>query len=300
MRTDPTAPSWTMNSSSNLSCAMVRAISHKSAVATRAGQCCCPVIGQPGMWALPDQAGHHHTTRPTQASKRLPGRCPLPWQRPCAPALPPVSGAVQIEELRLAGGPSPYEGRVELRLANNSEWGTLCGTWSTDSDAQLAQVVCRQLGFEPSRALARGGGIYGGSSLQAAATAIACTGEEELLEDCRLKLESQGCEWGSPAFGVSCNGALLMLVGAWQSATEVLHGNSGAELLSPAFRSCWVPTTLAAVPELQRCVMCNQQSSVVFPRLPLPARRLPRNHRHPPGGRPVRQAGPAGSTAAGQ
>ena len=127
------------------------------------------------------------------------GSYPLRQWRPFAPTLLPLTGAVQVEELRLAGGPSPSEGRVELRLANSSEWGTLCGTSSTGLDTQLAQVVCRELGFEPSRALARGGGIYGSGGLQDAAATVECTGEEDSLENCIMQLESQGSECGSPA-----------------------------------------------------------------------------------------------------
>ena len=45
-------------------------------------------------------------------------------------------------ELRLRGGTTPMEGRVEICI--NRIWGTICDTfWNY----QEAQVVCRQLGF---------------------------------------------------------------------------------------------------------------------------------------------------------
>ena len=45
-------------------------------------------------------------------------------------------------EIRLGGGATPNEGRVEICLDNH--WGTLCDNgW----DVADAQVVCRQLGY---------------------------------------------------------------------------------------------------------------------------------------------------------
>ena len=45
-------------------------------------------------------------------------------------------------DIRLVGGTTMYEGRVEL--CYNETWGTICdGFWTTND----ANVACRQLGF---------------------------------------------------------------------------------------------------------------------------------------------------------
>ena len=62
--------------------------------------------------------------------------------------LPPLpfkskSSVCVAGELRLVGGVSPYEGRVEVCGADG-EWGTVCDDgWSLAN----TRVVCRQLNF---------------------------------------------------------------------------------------------------------------------------------------------------------
>ena len=48
-------------------------------------------------------------------------------------------------DVRLVGGATYFEGRVEICL--NNEWGTICGQMWNNTDAG---VVCRQLRLSPT------------------------------------------------------------------------------------------------------------------------------------------------------
>ena len=237
------------------------------------------------------------------------------------PPPPSPAGALQIEELRLAGGPSDSEGHVELRLANNSEWGTLCS-----NNAFAAQVVCRELGYDPAQALARVGGIYGDGGLEPAAKPL-CIGNEEALEECKGTVLGSTDNCAAPAFGVSCNGALRGAGGgvvARSCAGQQLPARAACRAFGGAAR--WVaahccrslrcpckmqvehagPACFACIPPRPAqpdAVDCNSWLTSTPPTSPsalASARRLPGDHGRAAGGRPLRKARPAASAAAGQ
>ncbi|KFO11622.1 Neurotrypsin, partial [Balearica regulorum gibbericeps] len=80
--------------------------------------------------------------------------------------------------VRLAGGRSPSEGRVEVYY--NGDWGTVCDDGWTDLSAQ---VVCRQLGFSGPATLASEGDYAAGQGF-ILLDDVACAGTELSLLDC--------------------------------------------------------------------------------------------------------------------
>ena len=80
--------------------------------------------------------------------------------------------------VRLIGGSSYYEGRVEVNYGG--EWGTVCDDgW----DYIDAYVVCMQLGFGYYRSV-YGGAYFGQGSGPALLDNVTCTGSELTLAKC--------------------------------------------------------------------------------------------------------------------
>ncbi len=82
-------------------------------------------------------------------------------------------------EIRLVGGSSPLEGRVEV--FHNGEWGTVCDDgWDTTD----ASVVCRELGFSSDGAIPHIRAAFGQGTGQIWLDDTQCRGSEERLIDC--------------------------------------------------------------------------------------------------------------------
>ena len=106
--------------------------------------------------------------------------------------------APQPEEgsLRLVGGMSPYEGRVEVFY--NSLWGTVCDDmW----DVIDAAVVCKQLSYGPAQE-APPAAFFGPGSGIIHLDNVDCQGTERRLIDC-VRAATHNCNHGEDA-GVKC------------------------------------------------------------------------------------------------
>ena len=116
--------------------------------------------------------------------------------------------------MRLVGGATPYEGRVELY--HDGQWGTVCHDGWDDSEAA---VVCRSLGLTGgitkkglSSCHLRGlpmtgvhtGGAFGAGCGTIWLDDVTCSGSEESLKDCEHRPWGENnCNHGEDV-GVIC------------------------------------------------------------------------------------------------
>ena len=136
-----------------------------------------------------------------------------------------VSTGCTHGNIRLVNGSTPHEGRVEICV--NGEWGTVCGySW----DRRDAQVVCRQLGYDPTCKLVffsiyivltvdiLGASFYrssqfGDGNLQQLIWNVRCSysGSETSLLSCSYQYNpSSSCYYGRTA-GVRCYSKIMLI-----------------------------------------------------------------------------------------
>ena len=82
-------------------------------------------------------------------------------------------------DVRLVGGATAQEGRVEF--CYNNTWGTVC---DDDWDSSDAVVVCRQLGFPFTGAIAYLNAFFGAGTGPILLDQVVCNGTESRLIDC--------------------------------------------------------------------------------------------------------------------
>lgn len=107
-------------------------------------------------------------------------------------------------QVRLTGGRSRFEGRVEICVGG--QWGTFCEDRFWDNVD--AQVICRQIGYSnPQEALAVTAREYGAGVGRIFRNGFSCSGHEARITECPLvTIGFFGFCSHSQDVGVICNG----------------------------------------------------------------------------------------------
>ena len=115
-------------------------------------------------------------------------------------------------ELRLVGGSTPFEGRVEIYHAG--QWGTVCDDYWDSKDGDVA---CRQLGYPAGSEAVFGSAHFGrGPDLSPIwLDDVQCSGSEARLLDClnnpRRPIGTHNCFHGEDA-GVRCDTSAVLSI----------------------------------------------------------------------------------------
>ncbi|XP_062864779.1 neurotrypsin isoform X1 [Trichomycterus rosablanca] len=148
------------------------------------------------------------------------GECPD--RQAAAVTCTPVE-ATAFLPVRLSGGASAHEGRVEVY--HGGRWGTVCDDQWDDGDAE---VVCRQLG-QGGTAKAWTGAYFGAGTGPVLLDEVSCTGNELSIEQCpKTAWGEHNCDHSEDA-GVSCapltDGSVRLVGGAggFEGRLEVHH-----------------------------------------------------------------------------
>ena len=114
-------------------------------------------------------------------------------------------------DIRLVGGSSPLQGRVEVCYMN--QWGTICGKSFNEYLVPniLAGVICRELGYSYYNSTLFANSEFGRGSggIILDTGSLFCTGNETRLQDCFRSLYDIGfheCSDHNNDTGVQCQG----------------------------------------------------------------------------------------------
>ncbi|XP_078332359.1 uncharacterized protein LOC144625438 isoform X3 [Crassostrea virginica] len=103
--------------------------------------------------------------------------------------------------IRLVGGSSDFNGRIEVRLDGSGSWGTVCDDGFSEEDARVA---CRELGLPTRSVEAKSAAYYGAGSGSILLSNLRCSGTENTLQECSKTVRPSSCSHYEDA-GVSCS-----------------------------------------------------------------------------------------------
>uniref|UniRef100_UPI00398F48C2 neurotrypsin isoform X2 n=1 Tax=Pristiophorus japonicus TaxID=55135 RepID=UPI00398F48C2 len=172
-------------------------------------------------WSNVQCRGDEHSLLECAKETRQHGNCL--YKRAAAVTCNPPKASVFVP-IRLVGGSSEYEGRVEVY--RSGQWGTVCDDHWDEADAE---VVCRQLGIS-SPAKAKSLAHFGEGSGPILLDDVQCTGNELSIDQCPKSLWGEhNCGHKEDA-GVSCNplrdGTVCLVggKGSHEGRLEVYYG----------------------------------------------------------------------------
>lgn len=143
-------------------------------------------------------------------------------------------GDVSNGGVRLVGGASALEGRVELCL--DGVWGTVCDNFWSNLDAI---VVCNQLSLGKTDAVAIQGARFGAGTGPIHLNNFFCSGTESILTNCPHQgTEDSSCSHLQDA-SVICSGMCMCVT--CDTASTCVHNVTSPcqEPVAPTVKSAW-------------------------------------------------------------
>ncbi|XP_053379862.1 deleted in malignant brain tumors 1 protein-like [Mercenaria mercenaria] len=136
-------------------------------------------------------------------------------------------------EVRLVGGRTPYEGRLEMRKSNKEPWGTVCDDNFDDNDAR---VVCRMLGFRNSECSSVvEASAYGPGSGKILLDEMQCIGNESDVSQCKANTWGQSDCAHAEDVGVSCQTPVRLVEGPHSGRIEIQRNGSWGSICLDSF-----------------------------------------------------------------